>query len=99
MIEQRINVSSRRDKYTLKNLNKREMKENGGRGSFVAIILFSFKDISVKLIYSLIKIIGKVCRFGGRKQTDLGKSRCFFSPPFTPKSSGYQSIFLTLIFF
>lgn len=60
MIEQRINVSSRRDKYTLKNLNKKKMKENGGRGSFeisllVAIILFSFKDISVKHIYSLIK--------------------------------------------
>lgn len=96
MIEQRINVS-RRDKYTLKNLNKKEMKENGGRGLFeisllVAIILFSFKDISVKHI-------GKVWRFGDREQTDLGKSRCFFSPPVTPKSSGYQSIFLTLIFF
>lgn len=58
MIEQRINVS-RRDKYTFKKLEEGN-ERMGGRGLFevsllVAIILFSFKDISVKYIYSLIK--------------------------------------------
>lgn len=53
--------------------------------SLLVAILFSFKDMSVKHIYSLIKVISKVCRFGGRGPTNLGKGRCFFSSPKYPQ--------------
>lgn len=63
-----------------KNSNKKGMKENGGRrsieGSFlVAIIVFSFKDVSLKHISGLIKSHWQSMQIWGWERTDAGGIR------------------------